>query len=91
MDADGVTLLAYDEGQSTIEGTSWTATGVNNGREAVESTAATQAVTADFGTDGALSGFAGCNSYNAASRCRATTASRSRASRQRGRPVRRRR
>ena len=64
-DADDVTLLVYDQGQSTIEGTSWTATGVNNGRDAVESTAATESVTADFGTDGALSGFAGCNTYNA--------------------------
>ena len=64
-DADDVTLLTYDQGQSTIEGTSWTATGVNNGREAVESTAATESVTAEFGTDGTLSGFAGCNTYNA--------------------------
>ena len=38
---------------------------MNNGRDAVESTAATESVTAEFGSDGALSGFAGCNTYNA--------------------------
>jgi heat shock protein HslJ len=64
-DAEGATLLTYDEGLATIEGTSWTATGVNNGRGAVESTAAIEALTADFGGDGVLSGFAGCNTYNA--------------------------
>ena len=64
-DSDGATSLTYDQGLSTIEGTSWTATGVNNGRDAVESSAATESVTADFGGDGALSGFAGCNTYNA--------------------------
>ncbi len=64
-DADDVTLLAYDQSEATIEGTSWTATGVNNGRGGVESSVATETVTADFGTDGALSGFAGCNTYNA--------------------------
>ena len=64
-DSDDVTSLTYDQGLSTIEGTSWTATGVNNGQDAVVSTAATETVTADFGSDGALSGFAGCNTYNA--------------------------
>ena len=64
-DSDDATLLTYDEGLSTIEGTSWTATGVNNGRDAVESTVATESLTADFGSDGELSGFAGCNTYNA--------------------------
>ena len=65
LDADDAALLTYDEGLSTIEGTSWTATGINNGRGGLESTVATETVTADFGADGALSGFAGCNTYNA--------------------------
>ena len=65
LDADEVALLTYDEGLSTIVGTSWTATGINNGRGGLESTVATESVTADFGADGALSGFAGCNTYNA--------------------------
>jgi len=62
---DGVTLLVYDEGRSSVTGTSWTATGVNNGRDAVESTAGTEALTAEFGADGSLSGFAGCNTFTA--------------------------
>jgi heat shock protein HslJ len=64
-DSSGDTLLTYDAGMSTIEGTSWTATGVNNGTGGVESSAATESITAEFGSDGALSGFAGCNTYNA--------------------------
>jgi heat shock protein HslJ len=65
LDADDVALLTYDEGLSSIEGTSWTATGINNGRGGLESTLATETVTAEFGADGALSGFAGCNDYTA--------------------------
>jgi heat shock protein HslJ len=64
-DSSGDTLLSYVAGMSTIEGTSWTATGVNNGTGGVESSAATESITAEFGSDGALSGFAGCNTYNA--------------------------
>ena len=66
QDADGATLLTYDAARSELVGTSWTATGVNNGRGGVESTAATASVTAEFGRDGALSGFAGCNTFTAA-------------------------
>ncbi len=61
--SDGDTLLTYDAGMSTIEGTSWTATGVNNGQGGVESSAASEAITAEFGSEGALSGFGGCNTY----------------------------
>jgi heat shock protein HslJ len=64
-DSNDETLLAYNQGLAAIEGTSWTATGVNNGRGGVETSAATETVTAEFGSDGALSGFAGCNSYHA--------------------------
>ncbi len=65
LDGDDAALLTYDEGLSTVEGTSWTATGINNGRGGLESTVATETVTAAFGADGALSGFAGCNDYTA--------------------------
>ena len=64
-DSSGAALLTYDAGLSTIAGTSWTATGVNNGTGGLESNAATEAITAEFGSDGTLSGFAGCNNYNA--------------------------
>jgi heat shock protein HslJ len=48
-----------------VAGTSWQATGVNNGKEAVVGLAGTSAITADFGTDGTLSGSGGCNTYSA--------------------------
>ena len=64
QDKAGSTLLVYKAGTAGLEGTSWTATGVNNG-SAVESNALTETVTATFGANGALSGFAGCNQYSA--------------------------
>ena len=64
-DSNDATVLTYDPGVSTLEGTSWTATGVNNGRDAVVSSAATESVTAAFDADGLVSGFAGCNTYTA--------------------------
>jgi heat shock protein HslJ len=51
--------------KDTLSGTSWTATGVNNGKGAVESVAAGTTITASFGTDGQLSGSGGCNQYSA--------------------------
>ncbi len=60
----GATLLTYSVGLSGLAGTSWTATGVNNGNGGVESTSATEQLTADFGTDGTFSGFGGCNTLS---------------------------
>ena len=60
-DGSGSVLLTYAAGVNALPGTSWKATGVNNGRGAVETTAATEALTLSFGTDGAFSGFGGCN------------------------------
>jgi heat shock protein HslJ len=62
-DAQGAQLLVYAPGLAGLEGTSWTATGVNNGRQAVVSDATTTTITAEFGKDNALSGFGGCNTY----------------------------
>jgi heat shock protein HslJ len=64
QDKAGSTLLVYKPGTAGLEGTSWTATGVNTG-SAVESNALTETITATFGPSGALSGFAGCNQYSA--------------------------
>ena len=64
-DAQGAELLTYAPGLAGLEGTSWTATGINNGKQAVVADATTSMVTAQFGTDDALSGFAGCNNYTA--------------------------
>ena len=62
-DAQGAELLTYAPGLAGLEGTSWTATGINNGKQAVVSDATTSAITAQFGTDNVLSGFGGCNNY----------------------------
>ncbi len=62
--AGGATLLTYTAGLSGLAGTSWIATGVNNGNGAVESTNATERLTASFGTDGSFSGFGGCNTLD---------------------------
>ena len=65
-DASDASLLTYDAGLTGLEGTSWAATGVNNGKGGVASTTATETITAAFAADGKLSGFAGCNDYNGA-------------------------
>jgi heat shock protein HslJ len=64
LDADGNTLLTYAPGMSSLAGTSWQATGINNGKEAVVSEAGTEQVTATFGADGTISGSGGCNTYS---------------------------
>jgi heat shock protein HslJ len=64
-EAQGVELLTYAAGLAGLEGTSWTATGINNGKQAVVSDATTSAVTATFGPEQVLTGFGGCNSYTA--------------------------
>jgi heat shock protein HslJ len=48
----------------TLTGTTWLATGINNGRGGVQSLVADTEVTAVFGTDGTVTGSAGCNQYN---------------------------
>jgi heat shock protein HslJ len=64
-DGNDAEVLVYTLGLTSLEGTDWTATGINNGKQAVEANAQTGSVTARFGTAGALSGSAGCNDYNA--------------------------
>ena len=59
--SDGTTLLTYSAGLTGLTGTSWNAVGVNNGKGGVESTAGTEQLTADFGSDGAFTAFGGCN------------------------------
>ena len=63
-DSSGATLLTYGKGLSSVAGTSWKATGINNGKGAVSSTNLTDAVDATFDTNGGISGSGGCNSYN---------------------------
>lgn len=49
---------------ASLTGTKWTATGINNGKQAVSSLVADTNVTAEFGDDGTIAGNAGCNNYN---------------------------
>ena len=63
-DADGKELATYQAQSQSLEGTSWQVISYNNGKQAVVSVVAGSELTADFGTDGKLTGSAGCNNYN---------------------------
>lgn len=63
-EGEGV-LAVLDPQALTLAGTSWEVTGFNNGKQAVISAVIGTALTMTFGTDGTLSGSAGCNSYTA--------------------------
>lgn len=47
-----------------LTGTTWSATGINNGNDAVQSVAAGTTVTAVFTEDGKVTGNGGCNTFN---------------------------
>ena len=65
LDKQGQAVLEYTaEDPLTLENTSWQATGINNGRGGVVSSATTSRVIAMF-TDGKVTGSAGCNNYSA--------------------------
>jgi heat shock protein HslJ len=59
-----VMLVTSGETGPSLENTSWQATGINNGRGGVVSSATTTQVIAMF-ADGKVSGSAGCNNYSA--------------------------
>jgi heat shock protein HslJ len=63
--AGGGAILTYKAQSQQLAGTSWTVLAYNNGKQAVVSVLATPKLTAVFGRDGNLTGFAGCNNYNA--------------------------
>jgi heat shock protein HslJ len=64
-DAAGKVVLTFTESVPvTLTGTTWSATGINNGKQAVVSLVADTTVTAVFGEDGTITGSAGCNTYN---------------------------
>ena len=64
LDGDGAAILIYDANSAGLEGTSWSATGVNNGTGGVESSTLTETISLSFRAEGAVGGFAGCNQYN---------------------------
>jgi heat shock protein HslJ len=61
--ADGRVLATLAPQPTELAGTSWLATGINNGKEAVVSLVADSTVTLEFAADGRASGSAGCNRY----------------------------
>jgi heat shock protein HslJ len=63
LGADGSALAAFVAQPQSLAGTSWRATAINNGREAVVSLVADTSVTLAFAADGRASGSAGCNAY----------------------------
>ncbi len=64
-DSQGTVLLVYTPGSTTLVGSSWQVTGINNGADAVVSSEQSAAATAQFGEDGTLTGSGGCNTFNA--------------------------
>ncbi len=65
LDDQGKVRAGLDAQTRTLAGTSWRAVGINNGRGAVASLVLGSEVTMVFGDDGRVTGFAGCNHYNA--------------------------
>jgi heat shock protein HslJ len=71
LDANGLTLSGpagaarFAAEVDTLTGV-WTVVGYNNGKAAVVSVKVGTEITATFGTDGRLSGSAGCNTYSGA-------------------------
>ncbi len=66
LDADGDFLLEFDLAPAATLVGAWIATGINNQQEqaGVVSSEVTSQVTAEFGPDGDLTGFDGCNDYS---------------------------
>lgn len=62
-DADGAQLARFTAQPQELAGTSWQVTAYNDGRSAVVSLLSGTTVTADFGTDGKVSGTGGCNRF----------------------------
>lgn len=50
--------------ESDLAGTSWVATGFDDGSQSVTSVLAGTTLTADFGGDGTMTGNSGCNDYS---------------------------
>lgn len=61
----GKTLATFTAQSQALAGTSWRATGINNGRGAVASLVRGTTVTLAFDADGRASGSAGCNNFTA--------------------------
>jgi heat shock protein HslJ len=65
LGADGAVLATFAAQPTTLAGTRWQVTGINNGRQALVSLLGGTTVTMAFDTEGRVSGSAGCNQFNA--------------------------
>ncbi len=64
LDANGQTVALFAASEpASLTGGTWSATGINNGRQAVTSLVIDTTITAVFGEDGRLNGSAGCNNF----------------------------
>jgi heat shock protein HslJ len=63
LGGDGVLLATFAPQPQSLAGSSWRATGINNGKEAVVSVLADTTVTISFAKDGKAAGSAGCNNF----------------------------
>ena len=61
----GQALATFKAQTQVLSGTAWEVLAYNNGKQAVVSVLAETKLTAMFGKSGSLTGFAGCNDYNA--------------------------
>lgn len=65
LDTDSKPLATFNKQSVELSGTSWQVMNINNGKQAVTSLINDSKLTAHFGADGKLNGFAGCNDYTA--------------------------
>ena len=65
FDANGTTYLTYTASKPVdLSSNDWSLIGYHNGKEAFVSVLLDTTISASFGTDGKLSGTAGCNTYS---------------------------
>jgi heat shock protein HslJ len=60
---DGAILSTFAAQSQSLAGSSWRATGINNGKGGVASPVADSRVTLSFASDGKVSGSGGCNNF----------------------------
>lgn len=65
LDVDGNALATLREQRRELAPSSWRVTAYNNGKQGVVSVLGGSEITVHFGAGGALSGSAGCNTFNA--------------------------
>lgn len=63
LDADGVVVATFAPQATGLAGTTWKATGINNGREALVSVVTGSEVTITFEEGGQANGSSGCNRF----------------------------